>query len=255
MNNQLIAFYTILYKEIGRFFRIWPQTLLPSVITTTLYFIIFGNLIGPRIGALKGHPYMQFIAPGLIMMSVITNAYANVSGSFYSARFQHNIDEMLISPMPYWLILLGYVCGGVARGIVVGILVTLVSLFFTHISVQHLFVTGIIVILTAILFSLAGFLNGLFANKFDDISIIPTFVLTPLTYLGGVFYSIDLLPDLWRNISLGNPVLYMVSTFRYGLLGVTDINVYAAISVIVLFVVGFFIANLVLLKKGVGIKS
>lgn len=255
MNSQIIAFNTLLKKEVGRFFRIWPQTLLPSVITMTLYFIIFGNLIGPRIGTLSGFPYMQFIAPGLIMMSVITNSYANVSSSFYGTRFQHSIDEMLISPMPYWLILLGFVCGGVARGVIVGILVTLVSLFFTHIMLQHVLITGLVVILTAILFSLAGFLNGLFANKFDDISLIPTFVLTPLTYLGGVFYSINLLPELWKNVSLANPVLYMVNTFRYGMLGVSDINIYRALLVITLCVIGLFILNIYFLKKGIGIKS
>jgi ABC-2 type transport system permease protein len=255
MNYQLIALNTLLRKEVGRFFRIWPQTLLPSVVTMSLYFVIFGNLIGQRIGELGGYPYMQFIAPGLIMMSVITNAYANVSSSFYGARFQHSIDEMLIAPMPCWLILLGFVGGGILRGICVGVLVTLVSLFFTHIQLQHFFVTTLIVVLTATLFSLAGFLNGLFANKFDDISLIPTFVLTPLTYLGGVFYSIDLLPALWKHISLANPVLYMVNTFRYGMLGISDINVYYALLIILLCVVALFVLNLYLLKKGVGIKT
>jgi ABC-2 type transport system permease protein len=251
---QWVAFNTIVAKEVRRFVRIWPQTLLPPAITMTLYFVIFGNLIGSRIGDMGGFDYMQFIVPGLVMMSVIQNSYGNVVSSFYSTKFQRSIEEMLVSPMSATTILLGYVAGGVARGLCVGVIVTLLSLFFTSIQVQHVLVTILVVVLTAVLFSIAGFINAIFANKFDDVAIIPTFVLTPLTYLGGVFYSIDLLPEFWRMVSLLNPVLYMVNVFRYGLLGVSDVNVVASLLAIVLFTGGLFFWALWLLKRGVGIR-
>lgn len=255
INSQFIAFRTILIKEIRRFTRIWVQTLLPPVITMTLYFIIFGNLIGSRIGEMGGYDYMQYIVPGLIMMSVITNSYANVVSSFYSTKFQNSIEEILVSPTPNYVILAGFVGGGVARGVIVGFLVTLLSLFFTKLHIENFFLMVLVVILTAILFSIGGFINAIFANKFDDISIVPTFVLTPLTYLGGVFYSIDLLSEFWRSVSLGNPILYMVNAFRYGILGVSDVNIYFSIGMISAFVFIFTSLALFLLNKGIGIRS
>lgn len=250
-----IAFWTILVKEVRRFTRIWAQTLLPPAITMTLYFIIFGNLIGSRIGEMGGFGYMEFIVPGLIMMSVITNSYGNVVSSFFGTKFQRNIEELLVSPIPNWLILMGYVLGGVARGMAVGAIVTLLSLFFTDLNLIHPFITLLVIILTSVLFSLGGFVNAMFANSFDDIAIIPTFVLTPLTYLGGVFYSISLLPDFWQWVSMLNPILYMVNTFRYGILGVSDVNVGFALMMIVGFVAVLYAYALHLLNRGKGIRS
>jgi len=249
------AFQTILTKEILRFGRIWKQTVLPPVITTTLYYIIFGNLIGRRIGEMDGFAYIDFIVPGLILMAVITSSYSNVVSSFFSSKYQHHVEELLISPVPNWIILAGYVGGGVARGVAVGIAVTLVSLFFTDLSIHHYGWTLIVFVLTAILFALGGFINAIYANSFDDISIVPTFVLTPLTYLGGVFYSIRMLPDFWQQVSLVNPVLYMVNAFRYGLLGSSDIHMGLALVIILLFIGGLTAFSLNLLKRGVGIKN
>ncbi|WP_413665084.1 ABC transporter permease [Microbulbifer sp. CNSA002] len=231
-----ISFSTIYRREVRRFMRIWPQTLVPPVITMSLYFVIFGSLIGRRIGDMGGYPYIEFVVPGLIMMSVITNSYANVVSSFYSAKFQRSVEELLVSPTPNWVIMAGYVLGGVSRGLMVGLIVTLVAMFFTSLTVEHIFVTVAIVFLTAVLFSLAGFINAIFANSFDAISIIPTFVLTPLTYLGGVFYSIDLLSPFWQGLSKLNPILYMVNSFRYGILGVSDINVVGAFFGVLVFI-------------------
>lgn len=250
-----VAFSTILTKEVRRFTRIWVQTLLPPAITMALYFVIFGNLIGSRIGEMGGFNYMQFIMPGLIMMSVITNSYTNVVSSFFSSKFQHSIEEILVSPVPSWIILSGYVLGGVTRGLMVGLLVTLLALFFTEVTVHNIFVTVTVVVLTAVLFAIGGFINALFARKFDDIAIVPTFILTPLTYLGGVFYSIHLLPDFWQGISMLNPILYMVNTFRYGILGVSDINHWAALGAICLFILVFFSLALWLLERGRGIRQ
>ncbi len=251
----LIAFNTIVVREIRRFMRIWVQTLIPPVITMALYFVIFGALIGSRIGEMGGYDYMQFVVPGLIMMSVITNSYANVVSSFFSTKFQRNIEELLVSPVPDMVILLGVVIGGVVRGLMVGALVTVLSLFFTELNVANWFVMIAIVFLTALLFSLAGFINAIYAQSFDDISIIPTFVLTPLTYLGGVFYSISLLPEFWQNVSMLNPVLYMVNTFRYGVLGVSDINIVTAFVMIMVFIVIAFAYSLSLLKSGKGLRN
>lgn len=253
--QQLISFSTITRKEITRFMRIWVQTILPPAISMSLYFLIFGSVIGSRVGLIEGVSYIAFIAPGLIMMPVITNAYANVSASFYSAKFQSSIEELLVSPTPDYLILLGYVAGGVLRGCVVSIVVSVVALFFTHLSIHHAWIMVASIILSASLFSLAGFLNGLYAKSFDDISLVPTFVLTPLTYLGGVFYSIDLLPDFWRNISLLNPILYIVNAFRYSILGISDVNVCASLIFLVVLVVVLFFLCLYLLKRGFGLRS
>ncbi len=254
-DEKVIAFRTIVVKEIIRFSRIWVQTILPPVITTALYFIIFGRLIGPQIGAMEGFRYMDFIVPGLIMMAVITNSYSNVVSSFYGAKFQRSIEEILVSPTPSWIILAGFVTGGVARGIIVGLVVTAVSLFFSHLHVYNLWVTISVVLLTAVLFSLGGFINSIFARSFDDISIVPTFVLTPLTYLGGVFYSIRLLPEFWRHISLANPVLYMINAFRYGFLGITDINLIVSYAIITGFIVVLSAFSLHLLERGYGMRS
>jgi ABC-2 type transport system permease protein len=252
---KLIAFQTILTKEILRFARIWIQTVLPPVVTTALYFIIFGNLIGPRIGPMDGFDYMEFIIPGLIMMAVITNAYSNVVSSFYGSKFQRHIEEMLISPVPNYIILIGFVGGGVARGLAVGVAVTIVSLVFHPLNIHSLWVMLSMILLTAILFSLAGLINGVYAKSFDDISIVPTFVLTPLTYLGGIFYSISLLPEFWQHASLANPILYMVNAFRYGFLGVSDISLALSYAISIGFIVILYAFSLHLLRKGHGIRT
>jgi len=223
--DQWVAYTTILRKEIRRVTRIWVQTLIPPAITMALYFVIFGTLIGGRIGPMGGFDYMEFVVPGLIMMAIINNSYSNVVSSFYSAKFTKSIEEILVSPTPNYIILLGWVSGGVFRGLSVGALVTLLSLFFTELKVHSLFVTVSVILLTSVLFSLGGMINAIFANSFDDISIIPTFILTPMTYLGGVFYSISLLPEFWQYVSMLNPILYMVNVFRYGILGVSDVSV------------------------------
>ncbi len=253
--RNAIAFVTIAAKEIRRFMRIWMQTILPAPITTTLYLIIFGNLIGPRIGEMSGHRYIDYIAPGVIMMAIITNAYGNVVSSFFGAKFQRHLEEMLVSPTPNYLILLGFVSGGVARGLIVGVVVTAVTMLFADLEINNLPITLAVVVLTAALFSLGGFVNAIFAKTFDDISIIPTFVLTPLTYLGGVFYSIQLLPEFWQKVSMLNPILYMVNAFRYGILGVSDIGMLSAFSIILLFTAALFTLCLSLLNRGVGIRS
>ena len=257
MNNKekWIAFYTILRREIRRFMRIWPQTLLPPVITMILYFVIFGQLIGSRIGSMAGLPYIQFVAPGLIMMSVITNSYSNVVSSFFGLKFQRNIEELLVSPVPNWIILWGYIAGGMCRGLGVGILVTLMALYFTSFSMHSLLVTLAIVLMTSLMFSIAGLINAIFATSFDDISIIPTFVLTPLTYLGGVFYSINLLGDFWRDVSMFNPILYMVNAFRFGISGITDIDIIWSFSMVGLASIVLFLYALYLLEKGSRLRS
>ncbi|MCU7845592.1 MAG: ABC transporter permease [Candidatus Thiodiazotropha sp. (ex Monitilora ramsayi)] len=250
-----IALRTIVTKEILRFMRIWVQTILPPAITTTLYFVIFGKLIGERIGEMEGYSYIDFIVPGLILMSVIQNSYANVVSSFFSTKLQHYIEELLISPVPNWVILGGYVVGGVARGTLVGVVVTVISLFFTDLQINSYSLTLLVFVLTSVLFALAGFINAVYATTFDDISIVPTFVLTPLTYLGGVFYSINLLPSFWQDVSLINPVLYMVNAFRFGILGVSDIEIAVALGIILGFIGLLTLFSLMLLARGVGIKN
>lgn len=255
VSEQWIAFLTILRKEIKRFTRIWIQTLLPPAITMILYFVIFGKLIGSRIGEMGGFSYIEFVAPGLIMMAVITNAYANVSSSFFSAKFQRSIEELLVSPTPNYIILLGYVMGGVARGMAVGLIVTVMSLFFTDLYIHHWATTLFIVFMTSMLFSLAGFINAIYANTFDDVSIIPTFVLTPLTYFGGVFYSISLLPEFWQKVSVLNPILHMVNAFRYGMLGFSDVHIGSALVGLTVFVAVLFVIALHLLKTGKRLRA
>ncbi len=250
----ITAFNTIVVREIRRFTRIWAQTLLPPAVTMTLYFIIFGNLIGSRIGQMGGFDYMAFIVPGLIMMAVITNSYANVVSSFFSMKFQRSIEELLVSPVPNWVILAGYVCGGMARGLGIGLIVTLLSLAFTNLTIHSLPMMVATVFLTSALFALGGFINAMLATKFDDISIVPTFVLTPLTYLGGVFYSIDLLPEFWQGVSMANPILYMVNGFRYGILGVSDVNPFVSLGMILVFIVVLAAISLRMLARGKGIR-
>lgn len=255
IKENSIALYTILRREIVRFLRIWSQTLLPPVITMGLYFLIFGNLIGPRIGDMAGYSYIEYIVPGLVMMSVITNSYANVVASFFGSKFQRSLEEMLVSPTPNSVIIWGYLLGGVARGLVVGFLVVILSLFFTQLPIINIGIILLVGLLTAILFSLAGLLNAIFAKKFDDINLVPTFILTPLTYLGGVFYSITLLPDFWQKVTYVNPVFYMVNAFRYGMLGYSDVELSTALIVISAFIVVLYSATVWLMNRGVGIRT
>jgi len=253
--KNIVAFKTIIVKEILRFMRIWVQTLVPPAIMMTLYFVIFGNLIGSKIGDMDGFAYIEYIVPGLIMMSVITNSYSNVVAAFFNAKFYGHVQEMLISPIPNHIILLGYIAGGMARGILVGIIVTLVSLFFSDLSIKHPLITIGILLLTSMLFSIAGFINAVYAKNFDDISIVPTFILTPLTYLGGVFYSMTMLSDFWQTVSLANPVLYMVNGFRYGILGESDINPTTSFVLIIIFTIILYSIAYQLLKRGIGTRT
>lgn len=255
MFKYSVALNAILIKECTRFLRIWVQTLVPPAITMTLYFVIFGQLIGSRIGEMGGFDYMSYIVPGLIMMSVITNSYSNVASSFFSAKFQRNVEELLVAPVPNYVIVLGFMGGGMLRGLLVGAIVTLVSLLFVDLQIHSIPVLVITVLLTSMVFSLAGLINAIYAKTFDDISIIPTFVLTPLTYLGGVFYSLSLLPEIWQSVSKANPIVYMVNAFRYGFLGSSDVNLTVAITMISSFALVFFAVALTLIKRGVGIRS
>lgn len=255
LRQQYVAFTTILTKEILRFMRIWVQTVVPAAITTGLYFIIFGKMIGSQLADIAGVSYMQYIVPGIILMAVINNSYANVVSSFYGAKFQRHIEEMLVSPMPNYLIVLGHMAGGVARGLVVGSVVAMISFIFSEPQVHNLLVTIYVVVMTSVLFALGGFINAIFANSFDDISIIPTFVLTPLTYLGGIFYSIEMLPEFWQTVSLINPILYMINAMRYGMLGVSDIDITTAMLIILVFVVVLYMFCLYLLRRGIGIRN
>jgi len=252
---RLVGFRTIVIREFGRIVRIWAQTLVPPAITATLYFIIFGSLIGRRIGDMGGYSYMQYIAPGLIMMSVITNSYGNVVSSFFGAKFGRHVEELLVAPLPNWLIVLGYVSGGLLRGLLVGAVVAIIALFFTHLHVEHPLIVISAVVLTSVVFSLAGFINAVFAKNFDQISFIPTFILTPLTYLGGVFYSITLLPDWAQQLSRANPVLYMVNAFRYGFLGQSDVSVGVAFTVMLLATAVLYALCVWLMNRGTGLRE
>jgi len=253
--EQYIALLTIVRKEIRRYLRIWSQTLLPSAITMSLYYVIFGSLIGSRIGEMGGYSYMEFVVPGLIMMAIVTNSYANVASSFFGAKFNHSVEELLVSPVPSYVILWGYVIGGVTRGVLVAIIVTAVSLFFTKLAINNATIVVAVIVLTSVLFALFGFINGVFANTFDDISIVPTFVLTPLIYLGGVFYSLDLLPDFWAMVSRATPLVIAVNSFRYGMLGVGDVNITVAFSMIIAFVISAYLYSLYLLNSGKRLRS
>ena len=253
--SNLVALHTIVRREVRRFMRIWPQTLLPPAITMALYFVIFGQLIGSQVAGVGRFSYMEFIVPGLIMMSVITNAYSNVVSSFFSSKFQRSVEELLMSPVSPHSIVIGFALGGALRGLAVALIVTLLSLFFTRLQVHHLGVTVLVILLTALTFALGGLINAILAKSFDDISIIPTFVLTPLTYLGGVFYSINLLPAFWQTVSLANPILYMVNAFRYGILGVSDISIGVAVAILLLACSVLYGACIYLLKSGRGMRQ
>lgn len=253
--EKITALLTIIRKEIKRFIRIWLQTLLPPVVTQTLYFIIFGKFIGTRIGNIQGISYMAFIVPGLVMMSVINSSYMNVVSSFFGSKFHRNVEELMVSPTPNWVIIAGYVIGGAIRGILVGLIVFSISIFFTRPVIYNFWIVSIFIILTAIVFALSGFTNAIFAKKFDDISIFPTFIITPLIYLGGIFYSIQNLPKFWQSVSKLNPILYMINGFRFGFHGFSDVNVITSIIILITFTVTLVSINLFLLKKGTGLKS
>ncbi|GHD29223.1 ABC transporter permease [Parahalioglobus pacificus] len=255
LREQYIALMTILRKEVRRYLRIWTQTLLPSAITMSLYFVIFGTLIGSRIGDMGGFTYMQFVVPGLIMMAIVTNSYSNVVSSFFGSKFNNSIEELLVSPTPNYIILMGHVLGGVSRGLLVAVIVTGVSLFFTDLTIHNLSLVVLVVLMTSVLFALAGFINAVFANSFDDISIVPTFVLTPLIYLGGVFYSMDLLPEFWANVSKLNPLVYVVNAFRYGVLGVSDVSLPFALGMIGFFTVLAYGYSMYLLNTGTRLRQ
>lgn len=257
MNNKriLIAFWTIVRGEIRRFMRVWIQTLLPSVITAALYYIIFGKFIGSQIAPIHGFSYLQFIAPGLVMLSVITGAYMNTVSSFYFAKFIKNLEEIIVAPVPYPVVIAGFIAGGVVRGVLVGILVLIVALFFTSITVHSIGIIILFLLLTATLFSIAGLINAIFAKGFDSISIFPTFVLTPLTYLGGIFYSISVLPPFWQMISRANPILYMINGFRYGFLGITDVSIMLSLGVLLAFIAILLGVTIYLFEKGYALRS
>ncbi|MCR6701490.1 MAG: ABC transporter permease [Dokdonella sp.] len=252
---NLVAFYTIVRREVVRILRIWGQTLVPPAITMTLYFLIFGSLIGRRIGDMGGHDYMDFIVPGLVMMSIIQNSYGNISSSFFGAKFGRHVEELLVSPMPNIVILSGYVVGAVLRGLMVGAIVLGIAMLFTHVRIPHPLVTLSTVVLGATIFSLAGFVNAVYARKFDDIAIVPTFILTPLTYLGGVFYSVKLLPEWAQTLTYANPIFYMVNAFRYGLLGESDVSLGIAYALMIGFTVALTALGLWLLRTGTGLRS
>ncbi len=254
-NLYFTALKSLAVKETNRYLRIWVQTLVPPVITTSLYFIIFGNLIGGRIGEMEGFSYMEFIVPGLIMMSVITSSYSNVSSSFFSQKFQKNIEELLIAPVPTHIIMWGFIVGGLGRSILVGTLVTIISLFFVPLQAYSWVMIIVTLLMTSILFSLAGLLNGIFAQSFDDVSIVPTFVLQPLTYLGGVFYSISMLPPIWQAVSRVNPIVYMISGFRYGFLGIIDVPILLSMGILVIFIVVLYAIDWYLIETGRGLRS
>ncbi|PJK05215.1 ABC transporter permease [Lysobacteraceae bacterium NML95-0200] len=255
MSHNLTALYTITRREVMRILRIWTQTLVPPAITLTLYFLIFGGLIGSRVGDMGGFDYMAFIVPGLVMMSVIQNSYGNISSSFFGAKFGRHIEELMVSPVPNWVILTGYVAGAVLRGLMVGAIVMAIAMLFTPVRIPHPGVTLAALLLGAIIFSLAGFINAVYAKKFDDIAIIPTFILTPLTYLGGVFYSVSLLPDWAATATRLNPVFYMVNAFRHGFLGVSDVPVWQAFALMGVFVIALAAFALHLLRRGTGMRS
>ncbi|MCA9460074.1 MAG: ABC transporter permease [Nanoarchaeota archaeon] len=253
--KQIIAFKTIAIKEFLRFIRIWVQTILPPVIMMCLYFVIFGTLIGSQIDSIGGFTYIEFIVPGLIMMAVITNSYSNVVSSFFQSKMFKNIEELIISPISEYVIILGFISGGILRGLIIAFFVTIVSMFFTSLNIFNIIVIFLVVTLTAVLFSLAGLVNGIYAKNFDDVNIVPTFVLTPLTYLGGIFYSTSQLPQFWQYVSYLNPILYMVNAFRYGFLGISDVNLWISFSMIIIFILVLFFFAVHLLRKGIGIRN
>ncbi len=255
LKRNLIALYTLLRKEVIRFLRIWKQTLMPPLVTQTLYFVVFGTFIGSQVSDINGVTYMQFIVPGLVMMGIITASFSNVISSFFGAKFQRNLEELMVSPTPNWVIISGFVGGGMLRGVMVGAIVLIISMFFVAPAISNIFIVFIFAVLTSLLFSLGGFLNGIYARKFDDIALFTTFVLTPLIYLGGVFYSIKSLPGVWQTISQFNPLFYMIDGFRYGFYGFSDVNVWMSFAVLNLAVAVLLLINLILLRRGVGLRT
>ena len=255
LSQLFISYMTIVRKEVSRFLRVWKQTIVPPVITTTLYYVIFGQFIGSRIGVVAGFSYMEFIVPGLVMMSIIMNSFSHVVSSFYMAKFQKTIEEILVSPTPYWVIISGFITGGVIRGMITGTIVLMVAMFFTHVSFAHIGLTILFAFLTSLLFALIGLLNWLIADSFDSTSVVPNFVLTPLTYLGWVFYSISMLPSIWQTVSRANPILYMIDGFRYGVHGVSDISPLVSFSVLIGFCILFFSIIWYMFSKWEGIRS
>lgn len=255
MRKKVVALYTLIRREVIRFMRIWPQTLLPAAVTTVLYFVIFGKLIGARVGDIQGFSYIDFIAPGLVMMTALTNAYNNVASSFFSAKFHGNIEEMLISPMPNYIILVGFVIGGILRGLAAGVIVSLIAVFFTPLLFNNIGSSLLVMVITCALFALAGLINGIYTKSFDGISIIPTFVLLPLTYLGGVFFPVDLLSGLWQKVSLLNPLFYIINAYRSSTLGISDVPFIPSVMMILLLVIAATLFSLHLLRKGVGIRT
>lgn len=254
--QKWISFYTILRKDVVRMTRIWTQTFLPSVITSVLYFLVFGSVLGDRIGGFGDYTYMQFVVPGLVMLAVVTNSFSNVAFTFFTAKFfSRNIDEILVSPTPPWVFIAGYIAGGVVRGVVIGILVLLVSLVFAAPSLAHPFVFLAFLLLSSVLFSLAGLINGIYAKNFDGIQIVPTFILTPLVYLGGVFYSVSMLPPWWQNLTFLNPIFYLINGFRYGFLGITDVSLWVSFVVLIA-LIGILIAvNMFMIRTGLGLRQ
>ncbi len=253
--SSFIAFKAIVTKECVRFLRIWVQTLVPPAITMTLYFVIFGHLIGSRVGELQGFSYVEFITPGLIMLSLINNAYSNVSSSFFSTKYQRNVEELLAAPVPSYVIILGYAFGGMLRAFLVASIVTVVALSFIDIQIHNILVIISAALLTSMAFALGGLINAVFAKSFDDISIIPTFILAPLTYLGGVFYSLSMLPEIGQTLSQFNPILYMVNAFRFGFIGYSDVSLSIAFGVLISLVVGLFATAMYLINRGIGLRS
>lgn len=254
--QTFISFYTIVRKDVLRMFRIWAQTFLPSVVTSSLYFLVFGAFLGSKIGTVQGVPYVMFVVPGLVMLAVVTNAYANTSSVMFSSKFfGRNIDEILVSPTPPWVLVAGYVTGGVIRGVLIGFFVLLVSLFFTHLTVYNIFVVLMFLILTSLVFALAGLVNGIYAKSIDGINIVPTFVLTPLVYLGGVFYSAQVLPGFWGTLTKLDPVFYIINGFRYGFLGISDVSIYFSVGLLLTFVAVLLGVAWYLVKIGLGLRQ
>jgi ABC-2 type transport system permease protein len=254
--RKWISFYTMVRKDVVRMFRIWIQTFLPSVVTSVLYFLIFGSFLGSQIGLIEGVPYIAFVVPGLIMLAIVTSSYANTSFTFFSSKFfARSIDEILVSPTPPWLLIAGFITGGIVRGVLVGTLVLLVSIFFTHLSVHNLGVMLLFAILTALIFSLAGLVNGIYAKSIDGINIVPTFVLTPLVYLGGVFYSVSMLPIFFEKLSYINPVFYLVNGFRYGFLGISDVSILVSLGVLLSLTLTLVAVNWYFIKTGLGLRQ
>lgn len=251
-----ISFYTIVRKDVRRMFRIWAQTFLPSVVTSSLYFLIFGAFLGSKIGMVQGVPYIMFVVPGLVMLAVVTNAYANTSSvMFMSKFFGRNIDEILVSPTPPWLLVAGYVTGGVIRGVIIGLLVLVVALFFTQLVVHSVFIVALFLLLTSLVFALAGLVNGIYAKSIDGINIVPTFVLTPLVYLGGVFYSVEALPPFWRTFTQLDPIFYIINGFRYGFLGISDVPILHSVGLLVACTVALIGLAIYLIRSGLGLKQ